>query len=311
MIPISEHQDTVGPIARTVKDAAFVLQAIAGPDPNDNYTLVQPSPVPDYVAACKLDALKGARIGIPRNAIFMDNSTSAVLAAFNAAIPILEAAGATVVDNANYSAYDEYLLTNAGNETVVLETDFLVNLKAYLSQLTYNPNNVTDLASIRAFTVSTAAEEYPNRDVAVFDGALALGYDSSDYRAYQARQADAFYGGPGGIDGALAAYNLTALLLPTQDASGIPAIVGYPIVTVPLGSYPKGTNVTMNSRGDLVETAPGIPFGISFIGTKFTEEKLIGYAYAYEQRTLNRNRVEPYVKPRVDLVDVVAKRRMK
>lgn len=307
VVPISEHQDTIGPIARTVRDAAHVLQAIAGPDPRDNYTLIQPSPVPDYVSACKLNALKGARIGIPRNAIRVSNSTTAILEAFEAAIPILEAAGATIVES-NYSAFNEYVLTKGGNETLVLETDFLVNLKAYLDELTFNPTNVSDLASVRNFTVSFPAEEYPDRNVATWDEALKLGYDNTDYRAFQARESDAFYGGPGGIDGALEAHNLTALLLPTAFASGIPAIVGYPVITVPLGAYPQGTTVTYNKRGDLVQVAPGIPFGISFIGTKFTEETLIGYAYAYEQRTAVRNRISPKVLPKLDLRDAVVRK---
>lgn len=68
VIPISEHQDTVGPMVRTVKDAAYVLQAIAGKDPYDNYTSAIPrTPLPDYVAACKLSGLKGKRIGVPRD----------------------------------------------------------------------------------------------------------------------------------------------------------------------------------------------------------------------------------------------------
>lgn len=70
VIPISQHQDTVGPIARTVKDAAYLLSAIAGYDPADNYTSAIPFPhytIPDYVAACNFSALRGKRLGIPRN----------------------------------------------------------------------------------------------------------------------------------------------------------------------------------------------------------------------------------------------------
>lgn len=69
VIPISEHQDTIGPMARSLKDAAYLLQAIAGKDPNDNYTSAIPGPLPDYVGACDFDGLRGARIGVPRNAV--------------------------------------------------------------------------------------------------------------------------------------------------------------------------------------------------------------------------------------------------
>lgn len=70
-------QDTVGPMARSVKDAAYLLQAIAGRDPKDNYTSAAPAKLPDYVEACDFDSLRGARVGVPRNVIerFSDNTT--------------------------------------------------------------------------------------------------------------------------------------------------------------------------------------------------------------------------------------------
>lgn len=124
VIPISEHQDTVGPMARTVKDAAYILQAIAGPDPYDNYTSAIPwasnvTNAPDYVAACKLDALAGKRIGIPRNAIGSRTAVSGpVFDAFESAINVLKEAGAIVVDNTNYTAYAAFL--NSTAEDIVL-----------------------------------------------------------------------------------------------------------------------------------------------------------------------------------------------
>lgn len=77
VIPLSEHQDTVGTMARTVKDAAYLLQAIAGRDPLDNYTSAAPATLPDYVAACKFDSLRGVRLGVPRNVVaaYRDAST--------------------------------------------------------------------------------------------------------------------------------------------------------------------------------------------------------------------------------------------
>lgn len=154
VIPISEHQDTVGPMARTVKDAAYILQAIAGPDSYDNYTSVIPwanSTVPDYPAACQFDALLGKRIGVPRNAIGTPSrSTAPIYAAFEAALNTLRSAGAIIVENTNYTAFDQYLESSA--EDTVLSGDFGPNLAAYLAQLTYNTNDVNDLSDVRNFT---------------------------------------------------------------------------------------------------------------------------------------------------------------
>ena len=135
VIPISERQDTVGPMARTVKDAAYLLQAIAGKDPNDNYTSAIPyDPLPDYVAACNFSSLKGKRIGIPRNVIYPEPGDGPVLAAFEAAINIVRKAGATVIDNTNITAFAENEYLNGNNSTIVLEADFVSDLpKEYLS----------------------------------------------------------------------------------------------------------------------------------------------------------------------------------
>ncbi|KAF1976884.1 amidase signature enzyme [Bimuria novae-zelandiae CBS 107.79] len=306
VIPISEHQDTVGPMARTVKDAAVVLQAIAGPDPADNYTLANPfnGTLPDYVGACKLDALKGKRIGVPRNYIGTRTATSApIFDAFEAALVTLTEAGATVVDNTNYTAYNEYVKSNT--EGIVLDSDFVANLASYLAQLTYNPTGVKSLADVRNFTQSFGPEEYPSRDTATWDESLALNFTNSDAEARAAYQYNQYLGGAGGILGALANYSLDAVVTPSRNSPGISAIIGAPIVTVPLGAYPNSTLVRNNSRGNLVATASNIPFGISFSGAKWSEESLIGFAYAFEQRSLVREKVKPYLLPKTELADVV------
>ena len=106
VVPISQHQNTVGPLARTVKDTAYLLHAIAGKDPYDNYTSAIPFKiVPDYVTACKFSALRSKRLGIPRNLIDLTNDATAapIAPAFNAALKVLEAAGAIIVDNTNFT----------------------------------------------------------------------------------------------------------------------------------------------------------------------------------------------------------------
>lgn len=303
VIPISEHQDTVGPMARTVKDAAILLQAIAGPDPADNYTSAIPNrgKLPDYLAACKLGALEGKRIGVPRN--YIGSQPAPVAADFEAALDVLRAAGATVVDNTNYTAFAEWSRSNA--ETVVLDSDFVANLASYLKQLTYDPTGVKTLADVRNFTQSFGPEEYPSRNTAVWDESLALNITYGSAEAWAQYQYNQYLGGIGGILGALTNYSLDAVVTPSSASSGISAIIGAPIVTVPLGSYPKNTTVEYNSRGNLVATAPNIPFGISFSGKLWSEASLVGFAYAYEQRTKVRQQVKPYLVPKTELADVV------
>jgi amidase len=310
VIPISEHQDSVGPMARTVKDVAYILQAIVGPDPYDNYTSAIPwanssNSTPDYVAACKLDALAGKRIGVPRNAFsaWIDQSTP-VSEAFESALTVLREAGAVIVDNTNYTAWEEY--ANSTAESTVLSADFSPNLAAYLSQLTFNPHDVNNLADVTNFTQHFPAEEYPSRDTKIFDAALSLNFTNTSPEFWAAYQANLYFGGEGGLLGALTTHNLDAVVVPSFRASSISAIIGAPIITVPLGALPSNTTVEPDNRGGLNATGPNAPFGLSFAGKHWSEAELIGFAYAFEQRTNVRRKVKPYIEPRTELVDVVS-----
>ncbi|KAL8872714.1 MAG: hypothetical protein Q9174_001701 [Haloplaca sp. 1 TL-2023] len=312
VIPISEHQDTVGPMARTVRDAAYLLQAIAGKDSDDNYTLTQPfdSP-PDYVGACNYSSFRGKRIGIPRNLIRARANNAPVLAAFEKAVDTIRKAGATVVDNVNITAdaLDQY--RNGNSSIIVLEADFVTDLpKSYLSKLATNPQDVQNLEDVRNFTQSFPPEEYPDRDTGTWDEALALGFDNTSPEFSAAYQTNLRIAGPEGILGVLANYSLDALILPTAFSAGLPALVGTPVVTVPLGFYPSNTTVERNRRGTLVSVGPNVPFGLSFLGPAFSEADLIGYAYAFEQRTMVRNQVQPYLVPQLELSQVVGRRKM-
>ena len=308
VIPISEHQDTVGPMARTVKDAAYILQQIAGPDPNDNYTSAIPNngTLPDYVAACNFSALLGARIGIPWNVIGLqaDNTSGPILDSFSAAVTVLKDAGATVINNTNFPAAAAFL--NSTSETLVLNADFLVNLAKYLSALTSNPNNVHTLADVSNYTHADPREDWPDRNTAIWDDALSVqGWNNTDPRFWTAYQQDLYFGGAGGLLGTLANLSLDAVILPTSFASSWAAIVGAPIVTVPMGFYPPNSTVTLSPpRNDLVATGPNVPFGLSFLGARFDEATLIGLAYAYEQRTMWRTKVKPFILPNTEISDV-------
>ncbi|KAL2396246.1 amidase [Exophiala dermatitidis] len=310
VIPISEHQDTVGPMARTVKDAAYLLAAIAGKSPHDNYTDAIPfDTIPDYVAACNFSALKGKRIGVPRNLIDLtaDPPAAPIVPVFDAALEILRKAGAIIVDNTNFTGYEAL---NEGNySNVVLEADFISDLpKEYLSQLSYNPNKVYSVADVRNFTHAFPLEDWPERDTLVWDSALALGFNNTSPEFWSNYTMNTYLAGPLGVTGALKNYSLDALVLPTEFSPNFPALIGSPVITVPLGSYPPDTEVLVNGFGNLNATAPNIPFGISFMGPHFSEELLIGLAYAFEQRTLVRNTITPYIQPVTELVDVVNKK---
>lgn len=292
-------------MARTVKDAAYLLQAIAGSDPNDNYTSAIPNngTLPDYVGACDYSAFAGKRIGVAWNVIdIWGPLDEPVMTAFLDSIALIEKAGATIV-SANFTGFEAF--QNDNNETLVLNADFLVNLATYLSELSYNPNDVHDLNDIRAFTHNFTQEDWPDRDTAVWDEALTQGFNNTAPEFWAAYQANLYYGGEGGILGALSRNNVSAVLLPTQLSPSIPALVGSPVVTVPMGFYPADWNVTYNARKTLVETGPKVPFGLSFMGDKFDEAALIGFAYAYEQRTMHRDDVQPYIVPNIELADFV------
>jgi amidase len=272
VIPISEHQDTVGPMARTVKDAAYLLQAIAGIDVNDNYTSAIPTNsiplLPDYVAACDPNALRGARIGIPNNAIELflqfDNSSQPEVDGFFAALDVLRRAEATVMENTNFTHLAEW--ANSSAETTVLQADFINNLASYLDKLVENPHNVKSLADIRRFTQTTepVLEEFPSRNTLTWDAALdpQTGFNNTDPRFFPFLQENLFLGGEGTLIGALERHDLDAIILPSSFSTSFAAIIGAPIVTVPLGSYPANAPVTMNGRGNLVDTAPNVPYVI-------------------------------------------------
>lgn len=248
VIPISEHQDTIGPMARTVKDAAYILAVIAGPDANDNYTSAIPfDNIPDYVGACDYSALNGKRIGVPRNLIDVDESDEVykpIISAFNASIDVLREAGATVIDDIHLEGFDTLAVSDF--ETVVLDVDFVVNLAGYYSELTYNPNNITNLMETQAFTRDFPLEEFPSRNTAQWDRGLSRGFGHASPEFWSNYTANLYYGGLLGITGAIQNLSLDALVVPTAFSSYLPAIIGAPIVTVPMGAYPSNTIVVQN-----------------------------------------------------------------
>ncbi|KAG1767612.1 amidase signature domain-containing protein [Suillus placidus] len=310
VIPISGHQDTVGPLTRSVTDAAIVLSIIAGPDPNDNFTMAQPMPVPDYTMALSNTSLVGKRIGVPR-AVFLNDSMTGndpyVNQVFEQALETLKILGATIVDPADLpSAYEIY---ESNNETVVLDVDFKVQLNAWFDSLVANPSGVASLEDLIMFDSNNPTLEEPagyTDQSILIESQATTGFNAS---YYQSLVFDMELGATRGIDAALKMHALDALVLPAPGYTTVPAaIAGYPIVTVPLGFYPE--NITISSAGpETVYPAPGVPIGLSFLGTAWSEYSLVSFAYAYEQKTQTRLQRKAYAAaiPTTQLADVIGK----
>jgi amidase len=178
VIPISGHQDSVGPMAKTVKDAAYLLAAIAGKDKNDNYTAQIPWTVtPDYVGACVTTGLNGVKVGVLRqlfdnyaqpagNQLFNSAgtiATPAVKAAMENAIKVMQKLGAIVTDATIPQYLTKYAVKANANEGIILRLDFKLALTQYLAKLTKNPNNIKNVKDLITFTKNTPAEMWPDR----------------------------------------------------------------------------------------------------------------------------------------------------
>ena len=281
VVPISHSQDTVGPFARTVRDAAILLGALAGADPRDPATQPSAGRIPaDYHQSLNPDALRGARIGIPRE-IYTGYSEK-VDAVFATVIETLKSLGAVLVDPANLPSAKPMRESEA--ELTVLLYEFKADLNAYLATLGPEAQAHT-LEELIAFNRAHAEQELPYFGQELFELAQQKGplteQEYLDARAECLRLAR-----DEGIDAVMRQHNLDALCMPTAEpawkidlidgdhsmggASQPAAIAGYPAISVPAGH------------------TFGLPIGVTFMGQAFSEPKLIGYAYAFEQATKTR-----------------------
>ena len=270
IVPISASQDTAGPMAASVREAAELLTVIAGSDPADPATAEADAHKTDYAAALDANSLAGKRIGVMRFASGF--GTDDLL---NAALAVLKARGATLVD---IKTFDRKGI--GSNEFQVLLTEFKDGINRYLATTPPGVQSRT-LADLIAFNKAHATEEMPLFGQEEFEQAEATkGLDNAAYK--KARKASFEAAGPNGIDKLLKDYNVLALVGPTTapawkidavngdqsaggGAGGLAAVAGYPHLTVPMG---------------LVK---GLPVGLSFIGPKWSEQMLLSLGYAYEQ----------------------------
>ena len=274
IIPIAASYDTAGPLARTVADAAAVLTVIAGYDPDDPATArLKNQPPPDFSAALKSDSLKGARIGVLRQ---YTGYNPAVDELFDRALAILKAQGAVLVDPVDISTKGKF----EDDTDLVEEYEFKDGIKSYLA--TRRGPGPQDLQGLIEFDNQHATEEMPYFGQDEFIASERSGpLTDSKYR--DALERTKRLAGPEGIDAALNKDHLDALIAPTDgpaplidyiavsnEAGGgrfteLAAAAGSPRMTVPMG---------------LVR---GMPVGVTFVGTAWSDFKLIGYSYAYEQ----------------------------
>jgi amidase len=317
IIPITADQDTAGPMARTVTDAALLLGALisASPDPNDPATArCTAPPKRDYSVFLKADALKGARMGIPR-ANYYDRLppgrgglNDAQMKLMTDAIDVMKHAGAVIVDPAdmptivdpdparNILTYGICSgMTNAKgkdeNCSVVLKYGMKRDFNAYLAGLGAAAP-VKSLTELRAFNTAHAragAIKYGQANLDISDE-MDLVADKARYEADRAR--DIRLAGDRGFKAAIDENKLDALLFPGWSISNLASRPGYPEIVVPIGTVQGGGGGTNPYPAGFVPNPA--PYSAAFVGLPCSEPKLISIAYAFEQ--LTKRRVPPDIK---------------
>jgi amidase len=285
IIPISASQDTAGPMARTVRDVAILLSAITGVDPQDPATAAsqgksfQNNAAPDYTRFLDANGLRGARLGIARK--FFENN--APMDAFlNGCIDALKKAGAEVIDPADLATHGQM----DAPEHDVLLYEFKDGINRYLARLP-SGSPARTLQELIAFNEKNRDREMPFFAQELFIQAEAKG-PLTDAAYLKARADCVRLSRQDGIDALLAKYKLDAIVTLTSgpaclidhvdgdaDTGGCTtpaAVAGYPHITVPAGFY------------------RGLPIGLSFFSTAWTEPTLFKLAYGWEQQMNARHK---------------------
>lgn len=272
IIPISHSQDTPGPMARTVRDAAILLGALAGSDPRDTATADADAKMQrDYTRFLDPNGLQGARIGVARKYFGFSDSVDALM---NRLIDEMKSAGAVIVDPADLESHGKF----DESELLVLMYELKADLNAYLAS---RPDaHVHTLAHVIAFDEQNKEKEMPYFGQDLFLKAQEKGpLTEKDYVA--ALAANHSLSREHGIDGVMDKFHLDAILAPTGGpawltdlvdgdhagggSSNAAAVAGYPNINVPAGFI------------------FGLPVGISFFGRAWSESVLLKIAYGFEQ----------------------------
>jgi amidase len=277
IIPISHSQDTAGPMARTVKDAAIMLGLMAGSDTNDpNIDLINGKFINDYTKFLDTDGLKGARIGIAANYLGFSAEVDQLI---KDAVVLIKEQGGEVIENIKFENNEQW----SRAEWQVMISEFKAGLNAYLK--TRQGLKVSSLAELIAFNTENAQTELQWFGQEVFEEAEKT--DGLEEPVYvEALKKSRVMTREQGIDQLMEAHQLDALIAPTNGPAWVidwvngdhfgggssepAAISGYPSITVPCGFV------------------HGLPIGISFFGKAWSEATLIRLAYAYEQGSQHR-----------------------
>ena len=271
IIPIAHSQDTAGPMARTVRDAAILLTAMTGTDPDDSAT-TDAETHHDYSANLTADALNGKRLGVIRS-WYGAGSDQRVDDIYTASIEKLEAAGAVIIDDIKIEPGDMY-----DAEYEVLLYEFRADLNTYLEN---SGAPVQSLAELIVYNDANAETVMPIFGQEILLEAEAKG-PLTDEAYLQALESSKSIS-QSAIDSLLAEHELDALISPTNGpawlidhingdsfgigSSSLAAISGYPSITVPAGFV------------------SGLPIGLTFVAKPWNEKQLIEIAYAFEQTT--------------------------
>jgi amidase len=272
IIPIAHSQDTAGPMARTVTDAAILLNALAGVDQRDPITKESVGKVGDYTKVLDKNGLKGARIGVARNFFGNNDEVDAII---EQALLVLKAQGAELIDQIEVPNTSKY----ADSEMEVLLYEFKADLQAYLAEFAPGAS-IASMADVIAFNNAHRDRELQFFGQEFLQRANAKGgLDSKEY--LDALANNHRYARAEGIDQVMREHQLDALVAPTGGPAWLndfingdhagngfstpAAVAGYPHVTVPAGML------------------HGLPIGLSFVGGAYSEASLIKFAYAYEQ----------------------------
>jgi len=273
IIPIAHTQDTAGPMARTVRDAAILLTAMSRKDPEDPAAAGHPG-LKDYAAGLDAGALEGRRIGVWRTYYGADENPR-VAAIFDEVVAILGQLGATVVDPVELEMPDEVY----DGEYEVLLYEFKADLNRYLAGSGVDPS-VDSLAELIEFNRANTEQVMPWFGQEAFEKAEDKGPLSEP--AYREALETSHIRVAKLIDTLVESHDLDAIIAPTNGPSWVTdwvnndrfslsssspaAISGYPAVTIPMGEI------------------HGLPVGVTLMGAPYTEKKLIGLAYALEQK---------------------------
>lgn len=274
IVPIAASQDTAGPMARSVSDAALLLDCIAGPDPADPATTAADANQAGSATSLPTATLAGKRLGVARNYLGYHVKTDRI---FERILEVLRNNGAVVIDHVDLPSPDDI----RAPESILMNTEFKSGLAAYLAtrQFSNGPNSVDDVI---AFNLEHAASVMPHFGQERLLAAAESGPEDSPHYL-EARACAQRLAREDGIDAALNAHQLDAVIAPTTSPAWLTdhingdsrlggcstpaAVAGYPHITVPMG---------------FVEH---LPVGISFFAGAHAEKPLLELAYCYEQLT--------------------------